>query len=98
MIWVYCKTVDDPKIVADYVCEANFGQESSENKQVIKDESEDDCWIIQTCYPKNETSALIYRIGPEVVVIEIDENCASNIIEPLMKKYGFDSVKWLLPK
>ena len=98
MIWIYCKTFDDPKVVGDYVCKSNFGQETSENtSQVMKDKSEDDCWIIETDQ-RNETSAMIYRISNEIVVIEIDDNCASNVIEPLMKKYGFDNVKWLLPK
>ena len=41
---------------------------------------------------------MIYRIGSEIIVIEIDEDCASNVIEPLMKKYGFGNVKWLLSK
>lgn len=52
----------------------------------MKDENEDNCWIIQPDNPQNETSAIIYRISPEIVAIEIDENCASNVIEPLMKK------------
>ena len=97
MVLVYCQTKDDPKNVANYVCKASTGQENSENKnQIIKDENEDDCWIIQSKNP-NETS-IIYRVGPEIIAIEIDEDCASNIIEPLMKKYGFSKVKWLLTK
>ena len=98
MFLVYCKTNDDPKIVADYVCRANFGEVNSENKShIIKDENEDSCWIMQSkCM--NETSAIIYRVGSEIVAIETDEDCASNIIEPLMKKYGFNRVKWLLTK
>ena len=99
MVWVYCKTDDDPKIVADYVCRDNFGELNSENQpQIIKDENEDDCWIIQSDNPQNETTAIIYQIGPEIVAIEIDENCASNVIEPLMKKYGFNNVRWLSTK
>jgi hypothetical protein len=99
MILIYCKTVDNPKNVADCVCKYNFSEENSETKsRVINDESEDGCWIIQNCNPQNETSAMIYRIGPEIVCIEIDDNCASNVIEPLMKKYGFDNVKWLSTK
>ena len=95
---IYCKTNDDPKIVADYVCKANFGELNSENKsQIVKDENEDSCWIIQS-KSMNETSAIIYRIGPEIVALETDDDCASNIIEPLMKKYGFNNVKWLLTK
>ena len=99
MVWVYCKTGDDPKIVGDYVCKSNFGQDSENKSQVInEDENEDDCWLIQSEHPNSETSAMIYRIGSEIVVIEMDDNCASNVIEPLMKKYGFDNVKWLLSK
>ena len=98
MILIYCKTVDAPKEVADYVCKSNFGVENSEKKsQVINDGSEDDCWIIETDNT-TETSAMIFRIGRDIVVIEIDENCASNVIEPLMKKYGFDNIKWLVIK
>ena len=98
MVLVYCKTCDDPKVVADYVCRANFGEINNENKsQIIKDQNEDSCWIIQSKIP-DETSAIIYRIGPEIVALEIDEDCASNIIEPLMKKYGFNEVKWFLAK
>jgi hypothetical protein len=98
MILIYCKTVDDPKEVVGYVCKSNFGEKNSETKsRVINDGSEDDCWIIETDR-QNETSAMIYRISHEIVVIEIDDNCASNVIEPLMKKYGFDNIKWLLTK
>ena len=98
MVLVYCKTKDDPKFVADYVCKANFGELNSENKsQIVKDENEDSCWIIQS-KRLNETSAIIYRIGPEIVALETDDDCVSNIIEPLMKKYGFNNVKWLLAK
>ena len=98
MVWVYCKTGDDPKIVADYVCRVNFGEYTSENKaQIIKDENEESCWIMQS-KSINETSAIIYRIGSEIVAIETDEDCAANIIEPLMKKYGFNKVKWLQTK
>ena len=87
-------------MVADYVCESNFSQENIESKLKVINESEneDDCWIIQTEHPNSETSAMIYRIGTEIVCIEIDDNCASNVIEPLLKKYGFNNVKWLLTK
>jgi hypothetical protein len=98
LVLVYCKTGDDPKIIADYVCKANFGEVNGENKsQIIKDENEDDCWLLQS-KSMDETSAIIYRIGPEIVALEIDDDCAQNIIEPLMKKYGFNKVKWLLSK
>jgi len=98
MIWIYCKTTDEPKEVTDYVCKSNFDEESSETKsRSNNDGSEDQCWIIETDHC-NETSAMIYQIGHEIIVIEIDDNGAFNVIEPLMKKYGFDNIKWLLTK
>ena len=99
MVWIYCKTSDDPKIVGEYVCNSNFGQKSENKSQVMKEnENEDDCWIIQSENPDSETSAMIYRIGSEIVIIELDDNCAANVIELLLKKYGFNKIKWLLTK
>ena len=44
MVLIYSKTCDDPKIVGDYVCNSNFGQEGENKSQVMKeDENEDDC-------------------------------------------------------
>lgn len=49
MIWVHCKIVDDPRVFGNYVCKSNFDQENNENKsKLMKDESEDDLWIIET--------------------------------------------------
>jgi len=98
LIWVYCKTTDKPKEVGQYICKTNFsrGDDQTESK-VIKDEIEEDCWLIQT-NSQNETSAMVYKIGNEVVALEIDDDCAINVIEPLMKKYGFANVKWLVTK
>lgn len=94
-MWVYCKTIDNPKFVGQYICDSNFCKEiENQVSSVLKHDDEDDCWLIKT-NPKLETSAIIYRIGKEIVVTEIDDECAINVIEPLMKKYGFESVKWL---
>ena len=95
MIWIYCKTTDDPKEVGEYICKSNFNQDAStKNSHVLKDESEDDCCIIKTS-SDDKTSAMIYRIRHDVLVIEIDEECAANVLEPLMTRYGFDNLKWL---
>jgi hypothetical protein len=98
LIWVYCKTTDKPKEVGQYICKSNFSHEDNHTEsKVMKDENEEDCWLIKT-NPHNETSAMIYNIGKEVIAVEIDDDCAINVIEPLMKKYGFANVKWLLTK
>ena len=99
MIWVYCRTGDAPIDVGRYICESNFIHRTGYVKsKVIKDEFEEDCWLIKTTNPQNETSVLVYRIGDEIVAIEIDDDCAVNVIEPLMKKYGFNDVKWFSTK
>ena len=96
MIWIYCQTTDDPKEVGKYICKCNLSREDRIlEPQVTKDE--EDCWLITT-NPKNETSAMTYRIGNEIVVIEIDDDCAPNVIELLLKKYGFSNIKWLQSK
>jgi len=97
-MWVYCQTTDDPKEVGEYICESNFVEECDDKKsRVFKDENEDNCWLIQTCL-RNETSAIIYRVSQNVIGIEIDDDCAVSVIEPLMKKYGFANIRWLITK
>jgi hypothetical protein len=84
--------------VGEYICKSNFNQEDNEVElRITKDVNEEDCWLLETNL-KNETSAMVYKISDEIVVIEIDDYCATNIIEPLMKKYGFTNVKWLVTK
>ena len=98
MIWIYCQTADSPKEVGDYICKFNSSQEDTGFEfRVTKDENEKDCWLLEA-NTKNEASAMVYRISEEIVVIEIDDDCATNVIEPLMKKYGFANVKWLATK
>ena len=97
-MWVYCQTTDDPEKVGEYICDSNFVDGCGDNKsRVFKDENEDGCWLIQTCL-RNETSAIIYRVSQNIIGIEIDDNCAVNVIEPLMKKYGFTNIRWLITK
>jgi hypothetical protein len=84
--------------VGEYICKSNFNFEDNDLElRFLQDVSEEDCWLLETNL-KKETSAMVYRISNEIVVIEIDDNCATNIIEPLMKKYGFANVKWLVTK
>lgn len=95
MINIYCNTSDDPKNVGKLLCRANSVQDKNENDSWGVNKSEDDCWIVETkCNPS--AAAMIYRIGNEVICIEVDNNCAPKVIETLIEKYGFDNVKWLL--
>jgi hypothetical protein len=102
-IWFYVKTNDDPKDVGQVVCGFNFTQgEHPEDKyswiiEVGKDEP--DYWEIKGKYaPLKDLPiiAIVYRIGDTVVFSEIDDELAPSFIDPLITKYGFDNVKWIV--
>jgi hypothetical protein len=40
--------------------------------------------------------ALVYRAGDTVVVSEVADDLAPNFIDPLLEKYGFENVKWIV--
>jgi hypothetical protein len=102
-IWFYVKTDEDAKNVGDIVCKFNFSQGNHPEDQyswimeVGKDEP--GYWEIKGAYaPLKEISTigLVYRIGDTVVLSEIDDDLAPNFVDPLVEKYGFDRVKWLV--
>lgn len=92
MIKIYCKTVDGPKRVGVLLCKANLVGEKA--KWILRDECEEDFWVIETKCEKSP-DLIVYQIGNSVVVVEVDDECASEVIEPLMDYYGFKNVKWL---
>ena len=56
-------------------------------------------WEIKGKYAglKNLTEiGIVYRIGDTVVLSEIDDNLAPDFLDPLITKYGFDNVKWIV--
>ena len=98
MILIYCKTVDGSKRVGEFICKSNIPKEKDERRAWgIQDENEPETYTIGVAC-KDSTAAMVYRIGQSVVAIEVDDNCAPSVIEPLMERYGFDNVKWLLVK
>jgi len=102
-IWFYVKTNDDPKVVGEVVCVFNYAEGIHPNDQYswILQEGRDETgyWEIKGKYAglKDLTEiGLVYRIGDTVVLSEIDNDFAPNVIAPLITKYGFDNVKWLV--
>ncbi len=102
-IWFYVKTKDDPQVVGQVVCDFNFTQGAHpEDKyswilQAGRDEP--GYWEIKGKYaPLKDLSAIaiVYRIGDTVVLSEIDDGLTPNFIDPLITKYGFDNVKWIV--
>ena len=102
-IWFYVKTADEPKAVGDIVCAASFMQgKHPEDKYswiIEVGRTAPDYWEIKAKYePLKDLPviAIVYRIGDSVVLSEIDDVLAPNFIDPLISKYGFDNVKWIV--
>jgi hypothetical protein len=100
----YVKTEDNPKTVADVVCAFNLYQgEHPEDKYSwvaeFKKTAEDEYWEIKGKYAPLKDLTLIgltYKVGDTVVLSEVDDNLAENFSDPLLAKYGFDNVKWIV--
>jgi hypothetical protein len=102
-IWFYVKTNENPKSVGDVVCSFNFYQgEHPEDRYTWiteKGKGEEEYWEIKGKYDPLKDLTLIglaYRIGDTVVLSEVDDDLAPNFLDPLLEKYGFDNVKWIV--
>lgn len=93
-MFIYCSTKDSPKMVGEAICRANF-VEGEEHSWRVSDEGEF-CAINVTA--KAECVAVVYSVSNLVVGIEVDDDCASKVIDPLMQNHGFENVKWLTSK
>jgi len=100
----FVKTVDDPKTVAEIVCAFNYYQgEHPEDKYSWvtepKKTGEEEYWEIKGKYAPLKDLSLIglaYRTGDTVVLSEVNDDLAANFLNPLLEKYGFDSIKWIV--
>ena len=104
-VWFYVKTKDDAKSVGDVICSFNFIQgihPEDKYSYVIEkgeDEDEGEYWEIKSKYADRKTLvpvALVYRSGDAVVVSEVDDDLTPNFADPLLEKYGFDNLKWIV--
>lgn len=102
-IWFYVKTDSDPRAVGQIVCDFNFiqGQHPEDKYSWIIEEGKDEpgYLIIKGKYaPLKDLSVIctVYRIGDTVVFSEINDNLAPNFADPLITKYGFKNVRWLV--
>jgi len=93
-MFVYCNTKDSPRTVGEVVCRANFIEDSGKS-WIISSEGES-CFI--KANSDGQCVAVVYCVGDLVVGIEVDDNCASKVVEPLIEKYDFENVKWLFDK
>jgi hypothetical protein len=96
MVYIYCKTTDGLKQVGQLICSENSVTEKDQHTWKTE-ESDDNSYAIQTSC-NTSTAAILSQVSNNVICIETDDNCAPKIVEPLIKKYGFNQVKWLLTK
>ncbi len=102
-MWFYVKTNDDPKIVGDIVCAYNIFEDQHPKGKYswIMQEGKrpEEYWQIMSKYEevKELTNvALIYRAGNTVVLGEVNDDFVPNFMDPLLEKYGFDNIKFIV--
>lgn len=104
-MWFYVKTNDSIKTVGDAVCAFNVFQDAHPKGKYSwvmeqgKESGEGEYWQIESKYEELkdlEVVALVYRTGDTVVLGEIDDNFVPNFLDPLLEKYGFDNLKWIV--
>ena len=102
-LWFFVKTDEDPKAVGEVVCAFNYaeGEHPEDKYSWIIQEGRDEpgYWEIRGKYAalKDLTEiCIVSRVGDSVVFAEIDDELAPDFLEPLIGKYGFDNVKWIV--
>ena len=102
-IWFCVKTIQTPDTVAEVVCSFNTFEEETSNDKCIwfieKGKGKEEYWRILS---KNEHQrgvscvALVYQEGDTVVLGEVADEVLPNFLAPLLARYGFDNVKWIV--
>lgn len=102
-IWFYVKTDEDAKAVGDVVCAFNFqqGQHPQDQYSWAMEVGPDEpgYWVIKGKYAVFKDVSdicIVYRAGDTVVFAEAEDYLAPDFIDPLIAKYGFDNVKWIV--
>jgi hypothetical protein len=102
-IWFCVKTAQTPSVVADVVCAFNTFEEETPNGKCVwvveKGKGTEEYWQILSTYEKIKDVvcvALVYLEGDTVVLGEVADEVLPNFLAPLLAKYGFDNVKWIV--
>ena len=104
-ITIYVKTTDNPKTVAETVGKFNYyeGEHPEDKYSWITEEAKTDegetYYQIKGKYAPLKDLTLIaiaYRTGDTVALTDIDDSLTANFLDPLLEKYGFDNVKWIV--
>jgi len=103
-IWFCVKTHESPKMVGEVVCAFNYtrGEHPEDEYSWIVQERRsgtEEYWEIKSKYSglKDMVSmGFAYRKGDTVILSDVDDRFAPNFLDPLLEKYGFENVKWIV--
>ena len=102
-IWFCVKTAQTPKMVAEVVRDFNTFEEETSNGKCVwiveKGQGVEEYWQILSKYERQKDVscvALVYQEGDTVVLGEVADEVLPNFLAPLLAKYGFDNVKWIV--
>jgi hypothetical protein len=102
-IWFCVKTAQTSDNVAEVVRAFNIFEEETPKGKCVwtieKGKGIEEYWQIISKYEhQNDVScvALVYREGDTVVLGEVADEVLPNFLVPLLARYGFDNVKWIV--
>jgi hypothetical protein len=102
-MWFYVKTNDSAKTVGENVCANNVFEDAHPKGKyswvIERGKGEEEYWEIKGKYEelKELTNvALVYRAGDAIVLGEIKDDFVPNFMDPLLEKYGFENIKWII--
>jgi hypothetical protein len=102
-MWFYVKTTDPLETVGETVCAYNVFEDAHPKGKyswiMERGKGNEEYWQIMSKYEelKELTNvALVYRAGDTVVLGEINDDFVPNFMDPLLEKYGFDQIRWII--
>ena len=102
-IWFCVKTAQPPITVAEVICAFNKFEEETSSDECVwiieKGKGIEEYWqILSKCEQQKAVCcvALVYQEGDTVVLGEVTDEVLPNFLAPLLAKYGFDNVKWIV--
>jgi hypothetical protein len=102
-IWFCVKTAEEATVVGEVVCAFNVFEDSHPKGKYTwvmeKGVGDEEYWEIKGKYEalgELTTIALVYREGDTVVLGEVNDDLVPNFLAPLLQKYGFDNLKWIV--
>jgi hypothetical protein len=103
IIWFCVKTNQSPDAVAQIICTFNTFEGETPDFPYIwtveKGEGAEEYWKILSKHKQQNnvsTVSLVYQTGDTVILGEVSDEVLPNFLAPLLTKYGFDNVKWMI--